>query len=74
VRQSLDRVRVWVPNDYGDPFQVVMERFGASWKLNNVVFPDLRSDENYLPSAFRLKSARFDWHLGPVRHSNSLTA
>ena len=40
VHDSLDRVSVWVPNDYGNEFRIVMRRFGMTWKLTNVIMSE----------------------------------
>jgi hypothetical protein len=40
VHDSLDRVSVWVPNDYGNEFRIVMGRFGMTWKLTNVIMSE----------------------------------
>lgn len=43
VHETFDRVSVWVPNDYGDEFRLVMRRYGLRWKLTNVIIPGIRS-------------------------------
>jgi hypothetical protein len=40
VHDSLDSVSVWVPNDYGNEFRIVMRRFGMTWKLTNVILSE----------------------------------
>lgn len=41
VHESLDRVSVFVPNDFGNEIRIVMDRDGLTWKLTNVVIPGL---------------------------------
>ncbi len=40
-RDSLDRFSVWVPTDEagGDEVQLVLHRYGLTWKLTNIVLP-----------------------------------